>query len=125
MTTTTWLIVLLVLSVVANVALTAQLTARRRRPQPLPPATVVTESPHTLRELESTRQELEQARRAADHAAGLIQGRDLELGRVRGLLEQTRAQAADAAAAAEETLALGKELEELLARLRELEEELR
>ncbi|MFB8395090.1 hypothetical protein [Streptomyces yangpuensis] len=125
MTTTTWLIVLLVLSVVANVALTAQLTARRRRPQPLPPATVVTESPHTLGELESTRQELEQARRAADHAAGLIQGRDLELGRVRGLLEQTRAQAADAAAAAEETLALGKEREELLARLRELEEELR
>ncbi|WP_046775709.1 hypothetical protein [Streptomyces yangpuensis] len=125
MTTTTWLIVLLVLSVVANVALTAQLTARRRRPQPLLPATVVTESPHTLRELEDTRQELEQARRAADHAAGLIQGRDLELGRVRGLLEQTRAQAADAADAAEETLALRKEREGLRARLRELEEELR
>ncbi|MFJ6785535.1 hypothetical protein [Streptomyces yangpuensis] len=125
MTTTTWLIVLLVLSVVANVALTAQLTARRRRTHPLPPATVVTESPHTLRELESTRQELEQARRAADHATGLIQGRDLELGQVRGLLEQTRAQAADAAAAAEEAPALRKEREDLLARLRGLEEELR
>ncbi|MFE1826710.1 hypothetical protein [Streptomyces yangpuensis] len=125
MTTTTWLIVLLVLSVVANVALTAQLTARRRRPQPLPPATVVTDSSQTLRELESTRHELDQARRAADHATGLIQGRDLELGRVRGLLEQIRAQAADAAAAAEEAPALRKEREELLARLRELEQELR
>ncbi|MFG2335341.1 hypothetical protein [Streptomyces yangpuensis] len=125
MTTTTWLIVLLVLSVVANVALTAQLTARRRRPQPLPAATVVTDSAQTLRELESTRHELDQARRAADHATGLIQGRDLELGRVRGLLEQTRAQAADAAAAAEEAPALRKEREELLARLRELEQELR
>ncbi len=125
MTTTTWLIILLVLSVVANVALTAQLTARRRTRPTLLPSTTVADSPQALRELESTRLELDQARRAADHATGLVQGRDLELGRVRGLLAQTRAEAADAAAAAEEALSLRKEREELLARLRELEEEVR
>ncbi|THA74355.1 protein phosphatase 2C domain-containing protein [Streptomyces sp. A0592] len=125
MTTTTWLIILLVLSVVANVALTARLTARRRARPALSPATAVTDSPQTLRELETTRLELDQARRAADHATGLVQGRDLELGRVRGLLAQARAQTADAAAAAEESLALRKEREELLARLRELEEDVR
>ncbi|KJY20881.1 MULTISPECIES: hypothetical protein [Streptomyces] len=125
MTTTTWLIVLLVLSVVANVALTAQLTARRRRPLPQAPATRVRDSPQTLRDLESTRLELDQARRAADHATGLMQGRDLELGRVRGLLAQSQVQAADAEAAAEETGALRREREDLLARLRELEEEVR
>ncbi|MGW6617168.1 hypothetical protein ACWGA0_27430 [Streptomyces erythrochromogenes] len=127
MTTTTWLIILLVLSVVANVALTAQLTARRRSRSTLLRATTATDSHQTLRELESTRLELDQARRAADHAAGLVQGRDLELGRVRGLLAQAQAQAqaADAAAAVEEALGLRKEREELLARLRELEEEVR
>ncbi|GLV92094.1 hypothetical protein Slala04_35480 [Streptomyces lavendulae subsp. lavendulae] len=125
MTTTTWLIVLLVLSVVANVALTAQLTARRRGPLLPAPAPTVRDSPQTLHDLETTRLELDQARRAADHATGLMQGRDLELGRVRGLLAQSQAQAADAAAAAEEARALRKEREELLTRLRELEEEVR
>ncbi|MFI7355846.1 hypothetical protein ACIBTP_18065 [Streptomyces avidinii] len=129
MTTTTWLIILLVLSVVANVALTAQLTARRRGPQPLSPATTVTvDSPQTLRALESTRLELEQARRAAEHATGLMQGRDLELGRVRGLLAQAQAQAsdaADAAASAQEAGALRRERDGLLTRQRELEEEVR
>ncbi|MFE7094796.1 hypothetical protein [Streptomyces erythrochromogenes] len=125
MTTTTWLIILLVLSVVANVALTAQLTARRRTPPALPRPTTVTDSPQTLRELESTRLELDLARRAADHATGLVQGRDLELGRVRGLLAQFQAREADAATAAEEAPALRKEREELLARLRDLEEEVR
>ncbi|MFE6905668.1 hypothetical protein [Streptomyces erythrochromogenes] len=125
MTTTTWLIILLVLSVLANVALTAQLTARRRTPPALPPADPGTGSPQTLRELESARQELDRARRAAEHATGLLQGRDLELGRVRGLLAQAQDHAADAAAAAEETRALRKEREEFLVRLRELEEEVR
>ncbi|MEU7726848.1 hypothetical protein AB0B78_16635 [Streptomyces sp. NPDC040724] len=124
-TTTTWLIILLVLSVVANVALTAQLTARRRRPLPLPPAATVRDSPQTQGELESTRLELEQARQAADHAAGLMQGRDLELGRVRGLLAQTQARAAEADVAVKEALALRQERDGLLTRLREVEEQVR
>ncbi|MFF3674455.1 hypothetical protein ACFYYS_10755 [Streptomyces sp. NPDC002120] len=125
MTTTTWLIILLVLSVVANIALTARLTVLRRRPLPLPPAATVRDSPQTLHALESTRLELEQARQAADHATGLMQGRDLELGRVRGMLTEAQARAADAAAAAQEALALRKEREGLLTRLREREEEVR
>ncbi|MFD4867552.1 hypothetical protein [Streptomyces sp. NPDC058412] len=127
MTTTTWLIILLVLSVVANIALTARLSVLRRRPLPLPlsPTTTVRDSPQTLHALESTRLELEQARQAADHATGLMQGRDLELGRVRGLLTEAQAQASEAAAAAEEALALRKERDELLTRLREREEEVR
>ncbi|WP_393101547.1 protein phosphatase 2C domain-containing protein [Streptomyces sp. LN325] len=123
MTSTTWLIILLVLSLAGNAALAFRLVRTDRAA--LPPASVPTalaQSSGSNPELALSEDRLESVRREVTAAHELLRGRDLELSRVRALLKEAQEKSA---AAAMQPAGLQQELHVARQRLRTLEGEVR
>ncbi|MFD8420714.1 protein phosphatase 2C domain-containing protein [Streptomyces sp. NPDC059668] len=123
MTSTTWLIILLVLSLAGNAVLAFRLVRTGRAV--LPSASVPTalaQSSGVDPERDSSQLQLEEARREVTAAHELLRGRDLELSRVRELLKEAQERSATAAM---QPAGLRQELHAARQRLRTLEGEVR
>lgn len=123
MTSTTWLIVLLVLSFAVNTALAVRLVlAGRATPPPLPAPAVLPRSAESDHELTALRAQSKYTQQELASAHELLRGRDLELARVRAMLKEAQDRAA---AAAMQPAGLQQELYAARQRVRTLEGELR
>ncbi|MFJ8008280.1 protein phosphatase 2C domain-containing protein [Streptomyces fagopyri] len=123
MTSTTWLIILLVLSLTGNAALAFRLVRAGRVALPSPPVpTASAESSGPDPEQVTARDRLADVRREVTAAHELLRGRDLELSRVRALLKEAQETSATAAM---QPAGLQQELHAGRQRLRALEGEVR
>lgn len=123
MTSTTWLIILLALSLAGNAALAYRLARTDRSALPPAPAQVTLSPSSGLDpDISSLQAQLEEVRGEVASAHELLRGRDLELSRVRMLLKEAQDKSA---AAAMQPAGLQQELHVTRQRLRALEGEVR
>ncbi|MCF3130389.1 protein phosphatase 2C domain-containing protein [Streptomyces olivochromogenes] len=90
MTTTTWLIVFLVLSLAVNAVLTVWLTRLRRMPRPVPARPAAPVLGPSTQELAHLRAQLEVARQEKGSVEQLLRGREQELARLRTLYREAQ-----------------------------------